>query len=77
MKNNDLKNIIRDSLGLNDINEAVVANKKQFSLKTEFLSQDNKNNHFDLYKGYVDAYNTVSAKLDSVDRSNVNSNHSA
>ena len=69
----ELKNIIRSSLKLN---EAVVSSLKSFSLKTEFLSQGNKDNHLELYKGYANSSNEISAKLDSVDRSNVNSNHS-
>ncbi len=68
-----IKEIIRKSLQLN---EAVVNNIKSFTLKTEFLSQGNKDNHVSLYEGYVKASNEVSAKLDSVDRSSVHSNHS-
>lgn len=68
-----IKEIIRKSLQLN---EAVVKNIKSFTLKTEFLSQGNKDNHVSLYEGYVKASNEVSAKLDSVDRSSVNGNHS-
>jgi len=68
-----IKEIIRKSLQLN---EAVVKNIKSFTLKTEFLSQGNKDNHVSLYEGYIKASNEVSAKLDSVDRSSVNGNHS-
>ena len=69
----DLKNIIRNSLKLN---EAVISSLKSFALKTEFLSQGNKDNHLELYKGYANTSNEVSAKLDSVDKSSVSSNHS-
>lgn len=68
-----IKDIIRKSL---QINEAVVTNIRSFKLKTEFLSQGNKDNHIELYEAYVKASNEVSAKLDAVDRTSVNGNHS-
>jgi Fe-Mn family superoxide dismutase len=68
-----IREIIKKSLALN---EAVVSNIKSFALKTEFLSQGNKDNHIELYKAYVNASNEISAKLDSVDKSEVNGNHS-
>lgn len=68
-----IKDIIRNSLKLN---EAVINSVKSFSLKTEFLSSGNKENHLELYKGYAKTSNEISAKLDSIDKSEVNSNHS-
>lgn len=50
------------------IKEAVVLTPKTFSLKTEYQSAVTKENHFKLYKGYVDSFNQISAKLDSVPR---------
>jgi len=68
-----LKEIIKKSLNLT---ESVVSSVRSFSLKTEFLSQGNKDSHIELYKGYIASSNEVSAKLDAVDRKAVNSNHS-
>ena len=68
-----IKDIIRNSLKLN---EAVVSSVKSFSLKTEFLSSGNKENHIELYKGYAKSSNEISAKLDAIDKSSVSSNHS-
>jgi len=50
------------------LKEAVVLVPKAFNLKTEYLSQITKENHFKLYKSYVDSYNWISSKLDSVPR---------
>lgn len=48
------------------IKEAVVLIPKTFNLKTEFLSQFTKENHFNLYKNYISSFNQISAKLDSI-----------
>lgn len=82
-----LKKIVADSLGshmkdhgvsthVNMINEAYVSEPKAFKLTTDMLSQKTKDGHTELYHGYVDALNRISAKIDSVDRSDVNSQHS-
>ena len=77
MKNKDISKIISHSLGeKEDLNEALVAQDKQFSLPTEELGKRTKANHFDLYKAYVEAFNKVSAELDSVNKTDSNSNHS-
>lgn len=70
--NNKIKNIIKDSLS---INEAYASQQKKFNINTDFLSEKNINNHKELYKQYIEDLNKISAKLDSVDRSSVNSNH--
>lgn len=57
------------------LNESLVAQKKPFDLKTDFLSDGNIQNHFELYEGYVETFNRISAELDSADRE-ANSNHS-
>jgi len=57
------------------MNEAYVHEPKQFKQVTEFVSQKTKNAHVELYKGYVDSLNKISAELDSADRSSVNSRH--
>lgn len=77
MKNKEIKKIISDSLGLNDdkINEAFVASEKKYQLNTDTLSAKNKENHFKVYKGYLDVFNRTSAELDTLDRSGANPLH--
>tara|TARA_A100001515_G_scaffold144889_1_gene150563 strand:+ start:2739 stop:3431 length:693 start_codon:yes stop_codon:yes gene_type:complete len=76
--NNEVKSLIKDNLGLKEdrIDEALIAQEKQFKLNTEFLSNKNKENHKKLYQQYLKDFNEISAKLDTVDRSKSNSNHS-
>jgi len=76
--NDEAKKVIRDTLDLKKepVNEAFMAQAKQVNLRTEFLSAGNIQNHIELYQGYIENFNKTSAKLDSVDRSEVNSNHS-
>lgn len=50
------------------IKEATVLTPKTFILKTEFQSNTTKENHFKLYKSYVDSFNRISSKLDTVDK---------
>jgi Fe-Mn family superoxide dismutase len=82
LKNQDIKNIINETLKINSpnekevISEALVANVKQFNMNTEYLSDANKNNHIQLYKGYVESFNKISAELDAADKSDANSNSS-
>ena len=71
--NENLKSVVRESLGLN---ESLAAQEKKFSFNSDFLSNDNFQNHVELYQGYIKNFNTVSAKLDTVDKQNVNCNHS-
>jgi Fe-Mn family superoxide dismutase len=83
LKNQDIKKIINETLKINSsdgkevISESLVANVKQFNMNTEYLSDANKNNHIQLYKGYVESFNEISAELDAVDKSAVNSNNSS
>ena len=80
VSNKEISQKIKESLGMDDkgelLAESFVAQVKQFRLPTEFLSEGNKQNHFSLYKGYIDSFNLVSAQLDTADRENVNSNDS-
>jgi Fe-Mn family superoxide dismutase len=79
IKNKDVKSILRSSLGLdtsNNLNEALVAQPKTYNQPTEFLSGKAKKSHDELYEGYIENFNKVSAKLDTVDRENVNSSSS-
>ena len=71
--NNNVKNIIRDTLKLD---EALSSQEKQFQINTDFLSNDNIENHKELYRGYIDNFNKSNLKLDSVEKAKSNSNHS-
>lgn len=78
--NDDVKKIIKDTLSLDEegsenINEAFAAQPKKFSVKTDFLSSANVNNHIELYEDYIEKFNKTSAKLDAV-KDIANSNHS-
>lgn len=67
------KEIIKETLNLN---EALSAQEKTFTFNSDFLSTDNFQNHVELYQGYLKNFNQISAKLDTVDKTNVNCNHS-
>ena len=71
--NNNIQDIIKKTL---NVNESFSSQKKQFDIKTDFLSEKNINNHKELYHDYIKNFNEVSAKLDTADRSSVNSNSS-
>ena len=58
------------------VSEAFIAQAKTFQIQTDFLSTSNVNNHVELYKDYLEKFNKTSAKLDSVNRVDSNSNHS-
>ena len=68
-----IKQIINDSLQLK---EAFVSQEKKYDLKTEFLSDANKQNHIELYQNYIKEFNDISVKLDSVNKSEADSNNS-
>lgn len=70
--NNKIKDVVRASLKLD---EALNSQPKQFSLKTDLLSQDNIQNHLELYNNYIVNFNDANTKLDSVEKSNINSSH--
>ena len=72
----DAKKVIKETLDVKDepLQESLMAQEKQFNVRTDFLSPGNVQNHLELYRGYLDSFNKTSAKLDSVDRSEVNSN---
>jgi Fe-Mn family superoxide dismutase len=50
------------------LKEAVVLTAKTFVLKTDYQSNVTKENHFKIYKNYIDSFNKISAKLDTIDR---------
>ena len=58
------------------VSEAYVAESGKFNLKTELLSEKTKKAHQELLEGYIKNLNTVSAKLDGVDKSSANLNSS-
>ena len=75
--NDKAKKIIKDSLKTPKVlSEAFVGQEKKFNIVTDLMSDKNIDNHIELYRGYIENFNKASAKLDSVDRSDVNSNHS-
>jgi superoxide dismutase, Fe-Mn family len=76
--NKKVKDIIKESLGTKKdlISESLVAQKKNFSVTTDYLSKESLGNHKELYEGYAENFNKISAALDSVDRSNISSNNS-
>lgn len=77
IKNSDIKKIISESLNLKEpLNEALVAQQKSFNLATEFQSGATKKAHEGLYQNYLEAFNRISAELDTVDRSAASSNGS-
>jgi Fe-Mn family superoxide dismutase len=78
-QNKSLIDGIKKDLGLKDSNvveEAYVAIPKKYNLNTEFLSPKSKKSHFTLYDKYTKALSRISSELDSVDRDEINSNHS-
>ena len=58
------------------LDEAFVHEPKPFKQVSEFVSQKTKSAHEELYKGYVESFNKVSAELDTADRGNANPRHS-
>jgi len=69
----EIKKAIKDVMR---IDESLVAQEKRFEVNTDFLSDSNISNHIELYEAYIRDFNLISAKLDSIDRKEVSSNHS-
>ena len=69
----EIKKAIKDVMR---IDESLVAQQKRFDVNTDFLSDSNISNHIELYEAYIRDFNLISAKLDSIDRKEVSSNHS-
>tara|TARA_R110001583_G_scaffold188051_1_gene349703 strand:- start:1455 stop:2159 length:705 start_codon:yes stop_codon:yes gene_type:complete len=84
MKLNYFEKILRESIDKdigskdqkNTLTESFVAQQKKFNILTDYLSSVSIENHKELYKNYLENFNKISAKLDSADKSNSNSNHS-
>lgn len=67
----DLKKIIHESLNVDDkqpLVEAYVTMPKEFELPTQLLSEKTKRAHEELYKGYIEKLNRISAEMDTIDR---------
>ena len=58
------------------LDEAYVAEPKTFKQVSEFSTQKTKDAHTELYKGYVETLNKISAEMDTADRSAADSKHS-
>ncbi len=80
IKNSDITRIINESLRTDtdrqNLNESLIAQQKQFNLATEFQSSATKKAHEGLYQKYIEAFNRISAELDTVDRQAASSNGS-
>jgi Fe-Mn family superoxide dismutase len=75
--NKEIEKIIGESLGKKEnLDEALVVTSRSFSLPTEFQSAATKTAHNELYENYIKSFNRISAELDSVDRTEVDSNSS-
>ncbi len=76
--NKNAKKAIVDVLSKHDkkVNEAFVAQPKNFNVTTDFLSSGNVQNHIELYEDYLQKFSLTSAKLDTADKSEAHTNHS-
>jgi Fe-Mn family superoxide dismutase len=59
------------------LDEAYSHEPKPFKQVSEFVSQKTKSAHEELYKGYIESLNKISSKLDTAEKSEVNSRHGA
>jgi Fe-Mn family superoxide dismutase len=77
ISNDDIKKIIKDTIDpRSQLDESLVVTPRPFDLPTEFQSGQTKAAHFELYENYVKSFNKISAELDTVDRSEADSNGS-
>lgn len=76
----DVKKIIRETLAAGApeevIEESYVAQPKQYDMAAESVKKRTKDLHTELYKGYVESLNLLSAKLDTVRRGEAAANGS-
>ena len=75
----NLRDQIRKDLELDGdlVSESYVSQPKEYEHNTDLLSKKAKIAHEELYKGYIEKLNKISAQLDTVDRANANSGASA
>lgn len=59
------------------VSEAVIVMPRTFMMKSEVQSPTTKENHEKLYKTYVDSFNKISSKLDTVPRSDADNNNNS
>ena len=59
------------------IKEAAIVMPRTFVMKGEVQSPVTKENHEKLYKSYVDSFNKISSKLDTVPRSDADNNNNS
>ena len=71
-----IKESVKKTVLLSGLDEAYVAEPKQFKQVSDAVSGKTKEEHNSLYKGYIESLNKVSAELDSVDRELSNPRHS-
>jgi superoxide dismutase, Fe-Mn family len=83
LSDNDIRRIVNETLTPRDqagdtavFEEAYKVTAKAQNLATERLSEANKSAHRDLHDKYVEALNTISAKLDTVKRGESSANSS-
>lgn len=78
MKKKDLKDIIRESAGIEKkvVNEAYVATPKKYVLNTDMMLGKTKQAHLAQYQASVEALNNISAKLDASDKEGADSKSS-
>lgn len=77
----DLIKSIQEDLGLpqestEKINESYVTQAKKYNLSTDLLGEKTNRAHQEIFEGYVESLNAVSAELDTADRDDANSNDS-
>ena len=76
MNEKEIKNIIANALGTNELKEAYVTQSKKYELNTELLSQKAKSAHQELFEKYSNQLNKISAQLDVASREDANPNYS-
>jgi len=76
MNEEQIKNILRESLGKEKLSESYVTTSKKYELSTEMLSEKAKQAHQQLFEKYSEQLNKVSAQLDVASREDANPNYS-
>jgi Fe-Mn family superoxide dismutase len=60
-----------------EINEAYVPQRKTYAMTTDYLSEQSKKDHENLYRNYTSTLVRVSAEVDAADKTDVSSTRSA
>ena len=85
ISNKEIMQVINETLGVDKLptksakllNEAYVLQPKKYDIQTDIVSQKAISANIEDFESAVDVANEISAKLDSVDRSNSNSKDAA